>query len=323
MSVPHYGAGDTCLADEYSGTVTTMLLDSASLYFRAYYGVPDTLKGPNGAPNNAIRGFLDMIARLVNDRQPDGLVACLDYDWRPAFRVEAIPSYKAHRVAENGPDGAEEVPDDLTPQVPIIIETLAALGICTVGVKGFEADDVIGTLAQTLPGPIEAVTGDRDLFQLVDDERGVRVVYTARGMSNLEVLTNADLVAKYGVRGDQYVDFAVMRGDPSDGLPGVPGIGEKTAARLIEAYGDLGAIRAAAADPADKGPLKPKQRENVVASSAYLDVANRVVEVRGDLAIDIDPTLPTKPADPEALGVLGKAWGIESSLRRIAAAFKH
>lgn len=291
-----------------------MLLDSASLYFRAFYGVPDTLKAPNGTPNNAIRGFLDMIARLVRTHHPGGLVACLDYDWRPAFRVAAIPSYKAHRVAD---DGAEDSPDELSPQVPVIVDALAALGICTVGVDGFEADDVIGTLAQTLEGPVDIVTGDRDLFQLIDDERAVRVLYTARGVSNLEILTNADLEAKYGVRGDQYVDFAIMRGDPSDGLPGVPGIGEKTAAKLIAEYGGLPEIRAATADPADAGPLKPKQRTNIVSASDYLDVARRVVEVRGDLAIDVDPKLPSLPADPDALGELSEVWGIGSSLRRV------
>ena len=153
-----------------------MLLDTASLYFRAYYGVPETLTAPDGTPVNAIRGLLDMIARLVRARHPGQLVACMDADWRPAFRVAAIPSYKAHRV---GPDGGEEVPPALAAQVPVIEEVLAAAGVAMAGAPGYEADDVIGTLAARAAGPVEIVTGDRDLFQLVDDERPVHVLYTA------------------------------------------------------------------------------------------------------------------------------------------------
>ncbi|GAB3299879.1 flap endonuclease [Epidermidibacterium keratini] len=293
-----------------------MLLDSASLYFRAFYGVPDTLKGPNGMPNNAIRGFCDMIARLIDTYEPDGLVACLDYDWRPAFRVEAIPSYKTHRVAEEG-SVEEDVPDELSPQVPVIMEVLEASGLCAVGADGFEADDVIGTLATILPGEVDVVTGDRDLFQVVDDARVVRVLYTARGLGNMALVDNAWLVDKYGVRADQYADFAALRGDSSDGLPGVKGIGEKSAAVLLAHYGDLGALRAAAADPGDAGPLKPAQRRNIIAASDYLDVAPRVVLVRRDIPISIDPALPTAPVDAERLGSLAAEWGFESSLRRM------
>lgn len=225
-----------------------MLLDSASLYFRAYYGVPDSLRSPQGEPVNAVRGLLDFIARLVQDHRPDQLVACMDADWRPQWRVDLVPSYKTHRVAEAAVDGEEEVPDTLAPQVPVIEQVLDALGIARVGSPGYEADDVIGTLTARAEGPVQIVTGDRDLFQLVDDARGITVLYPVKGMGNLQVTDDALLLEKYGVRGARYADMAALRGDPSDGLPGVKGIGEKTAAQLINEYGDLPAIRAAALD---------------------------------------------------------------------------
>ena len=171
-----------------------MLLDSASLYFRAFFGVPDSFTAPDGTPINAVRGFLDMIATLLTMRRPDRLVACWDDDWRPAFRVAAIPSYKTHRLTA-GSQVVEESPPALTPQVPVIADLLAALGIARVGCPGYEADDVMGTLAERSAaagrGPVEVVTGDRDLFQLVDDEREVRVLYVGRGVRNLEVVDQA------------------------------------------------------------------------------------------------------------------------------------
>src|SRR5580658_6210013 len=143
-----------------------MLLDTASMYFRAFYGVPESMTAPDGMPVNAVRGLMDMIARLVRARRPGRLIACLDEDWRPAFRVAAISSYKAHRA---NPDGSEQVPDALTVQIPVIEEVLAAAGVAMAGAKGYEADDVIGTLTGRAGGPVDVVTGDRDLFQLVDD----------------------------------------------------------------------------------------------------------------------------------------------------------
>ncbi len=291
-----------------------MLLDSASLYYRAFYGVPATLAAPDGTPNNALRGFLDMIARLLDSYRPTGLVACLDNDWRPQFRTDAIPGYKAHRVGDEL-TGAEDTPDDLAPQVPAILETLAALGICAVGVDGTEADDVIGTIAAT-GGPYDVVTGDRDLFQVIDDARGVRVLYTARGISNIEVVDDTALLAKYGVRAAQYADFATLRGDTSDGLPGVRGIGEKSAAALLAHYGDIEALRRAAVS-GEPGPMKPAQRGNLVAAADYLDAARAVVAVRRDLDVRFDPTIPARPADDEVLAELAARWAIGSSIKRV------
>ncbi|ASY36900.1 MULTISPECIES: 5'-3' exonuclease [unclassified Streptomyces] len=296
-----------------------MLLDTASLYFRAYFGVPDSVRAPDGTPVNAVRGLLDFIARLVQDHRPDALVACMDADWRPEWRVSLIPSYKAHRVAEEtetGPD-EEEVPDTLSPQVPVIEAVLDALGIARLGIPGYEADDVIGTLATRAHGPVDIVTGDRDLFQLVDDARGVRVLYPLKGVGSLQVTDEALLREKYGVDGPGYADLATLRGDPSDGLPGVPGIGEKTAAKLLAAYGDLDGIRAAAADPASK--ITPAQRRRLVESAPYLDVAPAVVRVARDIPVpeDLDERLPDEPRDGEVLTALGERWGLGGSLDRV------
>lgn len=303
-------------------TGPTMLLDSASLYFRAFYGVPDTVKAPDGTPINAVRGFLDIIAKLVTDYGPESLVACWDEDWRPRWRVDLIPSYKAHRVALVVPGGVdvEVTPEALVAQVPVIREVLDALGIPIVGAAAAEADDVIGTLATHADGPVDVVTGDRDLFQLVDDERGVRIIYTARGMSNLELVTDEVVLRKYGVRGDQYADFAAMRGDTSDGLPGVAGIGEKTAAVLLNDYGDLAGIIAAAEDSASG--MKPAARARFAVARDYLAVAPRVVEVLRDLPLPkVDARLSPPTAEQRAtLAALSERWGLGGSLDRLLTA---
>ncbi|MBY8884400.1 5'-3' exonuclease [Streptomyces sp. PTM05] len=294
-----------------------MLLDTASLYFRAYFGVPESVKAPDGTPVNAVRGLLDFITRLVDDHAPGELVACMDADWRPQWRVDLIPSYKAHRVAEEVPAGSdvEEVPDTLSPQVPVIEAVLDALGVARVGVAGYEADDVIGTLTERAQGPVDIVTGDRDLYQLVDDARGVRVLYPVKGVGTLNVTDEAALREKYGVDGAGYADLALLRGDPSDGLPGVPGIGEKTASKLLAQYGDLAGIQAAAADPASG--LTPAQRKRLLEATAYLAVAPKVVRVARDVPLPrFDPALPGEPADPAALEELSSRWGLGSSLRR-------
>jgi 5'-3' exonuclease len=298
-----------------------MLLDSASLYFRAFYGVPDTVRSPDGMPVNAVRGFLDIIAKLVTTYEPTHLVACWDDDWRPQWRVDLIPSYKTHRVAEvveAGPD-VEVVPDPLQAQVPVIREALAAFGIAVLGAADHEADDVIGTLATRATMPVDVVTGDRDLFQLVDDSRDVRVIYTARGMSNLEVLTDAAVVAKYRVLPSQYADFATLRGDSSDGLPGVAGVGDKTAATLLGAHGDLdGIITAAAAGEGMSAGLQAK----ITAALPYLEVAPTVVNVVRDLDLPtletrLDPLDETQRADAAKLA---ERWGLGGAVDRLIAA---
>jgi 5'-3' exonuclease len=292
-----------------------MLLDTASLYFRAYYGVPETLTAPDGSPVNAIRGLLDMIARLVRARRPAALVACLDADWRPAFRVAALPSYKAHRAR---PDGSEEVPATLVAQVPVIEEVLTAAGVPLTGARGYEADDVIGTLATRARGPVEIVTGDRDLFQLVDDAQQVRVIYTVRGLTKLDIVDEAAVTARYQIPGRAYADFATLRGDPSDGLPGVAGVGEKTAAALVRAFGTIEAMT----DAIDKGHggFPAGSRQKLAAARDYLAVAPAVVRVATDAPVPhVEGTLPLIPADPDRLAALDERWDLGSSLRRALA----
>ncbi|AGI91526.1 5'-3' exonuclease [Streptomyces albidoflavus] len=300
-----------------------MLLDTASLYFRAYFGVPDTVRAPDGTPVNAVRGLLDFIARLVQDHRPDTLVACMDADWRPAWRVELIPTYKAHRVAEETPEGpdVEETPDTLSPQVPVIEAVLDALGIARAEAAGYEADDVIGTLATAAEGPVDIVTGDRDLYQLVDDARGVRVLYPLKGVGTLQLTDEELLREKYGVDGAGYAELALLRGDPSDGLPGVPGVGEKTAAKLLAAYGDVAGIVAAAEDPRSK--VTPAQRKRLLEARPYLAVAPKVVRVATDIELaPFDPALPSTPRDPEALAALAERWNLGGSLERLLAVLR-
>ncbi|MGI8645288.1 MAG: 5'-3' exonuclease [Nocardioides sp.] len=298
-----------------------MVLDTASMYFRAFYGVPE-IKAPDGTNVNAVRGLLEFVARLVTDYSPTHLVCAWDNDWRPQWRVDLLPSYKAHRVEYVVPGSApdvEVVPDPLEVQVPIILEVLAALGIRVIGADGYEADDVIGTLATRAPMPVDIVTGDRDLFQLVDDERGVRVLYIARGVGRHERVTNEIVREKYGVHAAQYADFATLRGDASDGLPGVTGVGDKTAAALLAKFGDIDGIIAGAQDP--DSDLGPGPRGKIKAARGYLAVAPQVVAVAREIDLGpYDATLPRTPADHAAVVELSERWNLESPLARVVEA---
>lgn len=306
-----------------------MLLDSASLYFRSYYALPDSMTAPDGTPVNAVRGFVDTIARVIIERDASRLVACLDADWRPAFRVAALPSYKAHRVDDGANDGSEEVPDTLTPQIPIILDVLDAAGICTAEADGYEADDVIGALAhREKVSPVEVVTGDRDMFQVVRFEpTPVKVVYVGRGWNKAEVLGPEELAVKYSLpvesAGSAYADMSVLRGDPSDGLPGVAGIGEKTAAKLITDFGSLDALLAAVTDPRDR-KLTTRARNSLIAAESYLAVAPTVVRTALDapVVLDRDDAVPAAPADPDRLRELTQRWGLGSSVPRLVNAME-
>jgi 5'-3' exonuclease len=292
-----------------------MLLDTASLYYRAFFALPETVTAPDGTPVNAVRGLLDMIGRLVRDRRPARLVACLDASWRPEFRVAAIPSYKAHRAE---PDGTEQTPPALAVQIPLITQVLNDAGIALAEAAGYEADDVIGTLAATDAGPVDVVTGDRDLFQVVDDSRGVRVVYAQRGLAKAETIDEAAIAAKYDIPGNSYADFAALRGDPSDGLPGVPGVGEKTAASLIRQFGSLTELLRAL--DLGHGGFPGGTRKKLEAARSYLDVAPSVVRVATDVPLPVlAPSLPVKP-DMSRITEMGEALGLGSSLTRFLAA---
>ncbi|MBR7835395.1 5'-3' exonuclease [Actinospica durhamensis] len=310
-----------------------MLLDTPTLYYRAYFALPESIAAPDGRPVNAVRGTLDFISHLVTHYRPDHLIACFDAAWRPAFRVELLPSYKTHRVAEEAPAGSdgtavEEVPDTLTPQVDMLLEMLAAFGIADGWAEGFEADDAIAAYAAQHraahggdggSAPVDVVTGDRDMFQLVDDASGVRVFNIARGVAKLEIMDDAALDAKYGVTGSQYADFATLRGDASDGLPGVAGIGEKTAATLLAEYGSLTQLRAAAEDATS--PLKPAVRKKLDAAHDYLAVAPDVVRVRAEAPTSpVDPALPTAPKHPDTLQKLTEQYGLAGPVKRLTKA---
>jgi 5'-3' exonuclease len=295
-----------------------MLLDTASMYFRAFYGVPE-IKAPNGTPVNAVRGLLDFISRMVDEYRPSELACCWDNDWRPAWRVELIPSYKGHRVVALTPSGRpdiEEVPDPLEQQIPVIRAVLDAFGIAIVGADGYEADDVIGTLATRATIPTEIVTGDRDLFQLVDDDREVRVLYIARGVSKHERVTGDVVRSKYDVDAGQYADFATLRGDASDGLPGVAGVGDKTASSLLKKFGDIAGLLAAVDDP--DSDLAPGPRRKVADARDYLAVAPEVVAVACEIDLgEPDLTLPRTPRDPEMLAALAEEFNLDGPVRRL------
>ena len=296
-----------------------MLLDTPSLYFRAFYGVPESITALDGTPVNAVRGLLDMIARLVRDRSPHSVVACMDFDWRPRFRVDALPSYKAHRVGE---DGGDQTPDALGAQVPLIEEVLDAFGIAEVGADGYEADDVIGTLAATEDGEVDVVTGDRDLFQLVRDDKPVRVLYTARGIKALQVIGEAEVTAKYAIPGRAYADYATLRGDPSDGLPGVPGVGDKTAAALITRFGSLEGLLAAL-DSGETSGFPAGSRLKLEKARAYLGAAEKVVKVVTDIPLPtIDARVPRTPKSPERLVELAGRWNLDGPVNRLLSAVK-
>ncbi|MDG4766211.1 5'-3' exonuclease [Solwaraspora sp. WMMD406] len=291
-----------------------LAIDAPGLYFRAYFGVPESAgRTEAGEPVNAIRGFLDMLATLINRRRPDRVICALDHDWRPDWRVRLLPSYKAHRVA---PGGGEVVPDTLGPQIPVLLDVLTALGVPAIGASGYEADDVLGTLATHEPAPVEVVSGDRDLFQLVDDARPVRLLYIGRGVAKLDDCDEAAVRARFGVPASGYADFAALRGDPSDGLPGVPGVGEKTAARLLDRYGDLTSLVAALDDP--QAGFAPGLRAKLTASRDYLAVAPTVVRVARDVPLPpVRAALPARPVDADRLLELAERWNLAGSCRRI------
>jgi 5'-3' exonuclease len=297
--------------------MTLMLLDSASLWYRAYYGMPDTLLAPDGTPVNAIRGYLDMTARLVGIYKPNRIVACLEGDWRPSWRVDIFPEYKADRLEE---DGEEEVePETLTPQIPILLDILDLFGIPVVGVDDYEADDVMATYAEIEPGPIRIVTGDRDLFQMVDDKRDIKVVYLAKGISQHDLVDVKYVSDKYAIPGDRYDLFAMFRGDPSDGLPGVKGIGEKGAAVIANNFATVEDALAAAHEAHPS--LPPALAKKIIAGSDYLSIAPKLVRVARDAPLPkVDLAMPKAPADLSKLYQMKDQYGLGASIDRLIAA---
>ena len=274
-----------------------LLIDGSSLIFRAYYGVPSSVRAPDGHAVNAVRGFLDTLARLVAQRQPHRLAVASDDAWRPDWRVALIPGYKAHRVAEPIPPGLE-------PQMPVINELLRAIGVDRLGVADHEAEDVVATWTALATGPVEVVSGDRDLFALVEDGR-VRVLYPEK--AGLTVIDEAEITRRYGIPGRRYADFAVLRGDPSDGLPGLRGVGSGTAAQLIRRHGGV-------AETILHAKLSEADRD-------YLVRAMRVVRPVLDLPISLPPGRRDRyPEDPATTAALAEGHGVAAACQRLVAA---
>jgi 5'-3' exonuclease len=279
-----------------------LLVDYSSLLYRAWHSMPDSV------PARGVHGFLNMLARLLADHRPRELAICVDDDWRPAFRVDALPSYKRHRVAE------EDDPEDpVAVDEAIGRDVLAAMGFAVVGSDGFEGEDVIATLAARARGPVAIVSGDRDCFALVRDP-DVVVLYPVKGVSTLTRVDEAEVTRRYGIPGRAYVDFALLRGDPSDGLPGVRGIGEKTAAALIARYGSLDGLLAAR-------DLAPAVARKLADDRAYLEAARRVVPPVASIPLpETSLALPRVPRDPQRLERLATEYQLGGPLERIRAA---
>ena len=293
--------------------MTLMLLDSASLWYRAYFGMPDTLVSPSGLQVNAIRGYLDMTSKLINLYKPNRIVACLEGDWRPSWRVELFPDYKMNRLDESG---EEEEPDTLSPQIPILLDLLEALGFPMLGVDDYEADDLMATFAVNQPGPIRIVTGDRDLFQLVDDKRDVKVVYLAKGIANHDLVDLKWIEQKYEIPGDRYGLFAMIRGDASDGLPGIKGIGEKGAASIAKQFTNLDEVMKAATN--DDERLTTNIRKKLLESAEYAKIAPKLVGCATDVSIpEMKIDLPNKPLDSKKIQDLKEEFGLGTSIDRI------
>jgi 5'-3' exonuclease len=287
--------------------LTRLVVDSPSLFYRAFFALPRTITGPDGNSVNAVRGYLDMVSPVLVERRPHGMVNVFDADWRPQWRVDLYAGYKAKRADD---------PPELPGQVPLLLEVLDAAGLPVAEAAGYEADDVIGTIAAAA-GPDErlaVLTGDRDLFQVVRDPV-VRVLYPLKGTSSLATMDGPGVAAKTGVPPDRYVDLAILRGDPSDGLPGVAGVGEKTAARLVADHPDLDALLAAA----EAGRLTPRLAATLAESAAYIEAMRKVAAV----ATDVDYQLSDPhPPDRDRLAALAEANAIEGPVERMLAAME-
>jgi len=298
----------------------TLLVDASSLLYRAYFSTPDSVRAPDGSPINAAHGFLGMLARLVSDHDPARLACAVDEDWRPAWRVDLVPEYKAARVATVAPAQQVAADDEVGRQSVYVFKLLEGLGVPVVGLEACEAEDVIGTLAEreaARPGTrVAVVSGDRDLYQLVRDP-DVYVLYPVKGVSEMLRVDEAEVTRRYHIPGRAYADFAVLRGDPSDGLPGVKGIGEKTAASLVNTYGSLDGIIAAAKENPGAGALS-----RVAAHLDYVERARRVVAIPRDLPLpDVDLARPRTPPLPE-VAALADALNLTGAVGRLSAALE-
>lgn len=283
-----------------------MLVDIATVYYRAYFSMPETMVSPSGRQINAVRGTFDALMHFVNKYQPEHLVTAWDLDWRPEWRVELVESYKTARVAA---EDEEQMPDTLSDQVDLIRQGLSELGVQCVGVEGFEADDVIAQYARQSSKPTYVVSGDRDLFQLVDDDRRISVLYLGTGVAKHSMVDGKYIQERFGIHAHQYGDFSVLRGDASDGLPGVKGIGEKTAAALLKEFENLSGIQEAAAS-AHPG-LRPRIAAAIVDHHDYLQKARQVVILNQQIEVPALDSQWRKPQSSITLADLGMQRYVE------------
>lgn len=239
------------------------------------------MRSLDGVCVNALRGLLDAMASLITRYQPTHLACAWDQAWRPSWRVDLLPEYKRHRLAKDGI--SEQIPQELAGQIPLIREALSLLAIPRTGFDDHEADDVMASLARSFQGEVLIASADRDLFQTVTGR--VRVIYLGRGVANHELVNDQWIKCRYGISARYFADFATLRGDPSDGLPGIAGIGEKTAAALISKFGGIPQILAAAA--CEGTDMTLATRKKLLEGADYLHTASRVVGVVDDL--DLGP----------------------------------
>ncbi|MBU6347168.1 MAG: 5'-3' exonuclease [Actinomycetales bacterium] len=301
--------------------VKGLYFDSATLYYRAFFAVPDSVRAPDGTPSGAVRGFLDMVSTLITQFPADHIICAWDDDWRPDWRVALIPSYKTHRLepdARISGSGDEEVPDDLSPQIDAIAQILDAIGLPRLGEEGFEADDILGSLVSQHDYPVDIVTGDKDLFQLVSDAAGSRVISISKGMRNLEIVDDSYLLEKFGVTGSQYADFATIRGDASDGLPGVKGIGIKGASELISTHNSLDELIAKVSETPES--FSASQLRKLTEHLSELPNMAKVVRVRTDATVTRSLHPVTQIADLNSLDELAKQWGIARQVNSLLSA---
>jgi len=278
-----------------------LVLDSPSLIYRAFHALPATIRSPSGTSVNAVRGYLDMVSHLIRSELPRAVIHTFDEDWRPQWRVDAFPGYKAQR---------REDPPELPPQFPIITAVLDGLGHPYVGISGHEADDVIGTLAEQASDDdaIVVVSGDRDLLQLVRDP-AVIVLFPVKGVKEVRRYDEAEVLARQGVPANRYADYAILRGDSSDGLPGLRGVGEKGAQAIIGRHRSIDQL----IESGGAGE-SPTVRGAIATQTEYLRAMQRVVPVVRDLQL---PRLEHGPADVALLGALSRRHGIESPVQRL------
>lgn len=293
-----------------------LLVDSASLWYRAFYGMPDNFKSEDGLSTNAIKGFVDGLSTLVARYRPTEIAICLDGDWRPSWRVDLFPAYKANRIDD---EGEEEEPDLLSPQIQPLLDLLQLAGLSLVGADNFEADDVIATLTYQSTGSVRVVSGDRDLFQLLRYGIDTKIIYLAKGIMNHDLVGPDYVAEKYAIPFDRYHLFAAIRGDASDGLPGIKGIGEKGAAEIVNSFTSMTEVIQAAHESSPL--LKPNHQKRILADLEYAAIAEQLTQCAIDVplvATDFDDW--KERSDLKEFRKFGTHLGLGSSVERMIAA---